>query len=52
MSKEVKFSLNSIDFIKYKVLGTPLILKISKRNKQIGLIPFNAIYLYYLKIYY
>ena len=43
MSKEVKFSLNSIDLIKYKVLGTPLILKIAKRNKQIGLIPFNAI---------
>lgn len=43
MSKAVKFSLNSIDLIKYKVLGTPLILKIAKRNKQIGLIPFNAI---------
>ena len=43
VGEEAKFSLNSIDSIKYKVFEIPYILKIAKRNKQIGLIPFNAI---------
>lgn len=43
VGEEAEFSINSIDSIRYKVFEVPYILKIAKRNKQIGLIPFNAI---------